>query len=127
MFNGMAHVSIGVTDLDRSISFYRDTLGMTVTGRRELPTGVMLVTLSGGNDTEVELTYIPTAGERAPVDPAIGLRHIAFFVSDIDESVATLKAKGIAFHREPSPKGSAIRVAFFRDPDGVDIELVEKR
>ena len=126
MLGRMAHACIGVLDLEKSVSFYTSVLGMKETMRRTLPNGTVLVMMNSGGETEIELTY---QGPKPPAVPAprdSGLRHVAFFVGDIDVAVRTLKEKGVEFYREPGPKGSAPRVAFFRDPNGADIELMQQ-
>jgi len=125
VFSAMCHVGVGVSDLERSIRFYTEVLEMNLTARRELPNGTVLAMLSCASGTEVELIYRKEPGPTAPESIGIGIRHIAFSVPDIDASVSVLKSRGVSFHREPAAKPAPMRVAFFRDPDGVDIELVE--
>ena len=122
MLSKMAHTCIGVQDLDRAVKFYTETLGMTVTARRKLPSGSTLVLVSPGGDTEIELTHNKAFVPRAQGE-FFGLRHIAFWVEDLDAVVTQLKARGVSFYREPGPGQN---VAFFKDPEGVDIELMEQ-
>jgi lactoylglutathione lyase len=122
----MAHVCIGVQDLDKSVAFYRDVLGMQETGRRTLPNGTTLVMMNSGGKTEIELVHRGRQDGGAPGALQVGLRHIAYLVSDIDAAVAALRQKGVEFYREPGPKRPGLRVAFFRDPDGADIELMQE-
>jgi lactoylglutathione lyase len=122
----MAHACIGVEDLEKSVSFYTDVLGMKETERRTLANGTTLVMMNSGGETEVELTYRGQPQAAAPAPRYVGLRHVAFFVSDIDATVKALKEKGVEFYREPGPKGAPARAAFFRDPNGADIELMQK-
>lgn len=126
MLGHMAHVCIGVGDLDKSVAFYRDILGMNETARRTLPNGTTLVMMNSGGKTEIELIYRSRQQGGTPSASQVGLRHIAYFVDDIDAMVAALKQKGVEFYREPGPKGTGLRVAFFRDPDGADIELMQE-
>jgi lactoylglutathione lyase len=125
LFVGMAHTCIGVTDLDKMVGFYTNTLGMTVTGRRQMPTGATLVLVSTGQGAQIELTHNPAFSPREPAPDCTGLRHVAFYVDDIMATVSALKAKGISFYREPDPNTGS-RVAFFKDPEGTDIELMQK-
>ncbi len=126
MLGLMAHACVGVLDLHKSVSFYTNVLGMKETMRRTLPSGTVIVMLNSGGETEVELTYRRQEGAAAPSSRDVGLRHIAFFVDDVDIAVSTLKEKGVEFYREPGPKGSWPRAAFFRDPNGADIELMQR-
>jgi catechol 2,3-dioxygenase-like lactoylglutathione lyase family enzyme len=62
----------------------------------------------------------------APQSPYMGLEHIGLFVTDIDDVVAELKAKGAAFTMEPTTIYPGTRIAFLRGPEGVSIELVDR-
>jgi glyoxylase I family protein len=113
--------------MDRSIRFYTETLGMKLTGRRALPNGVVIAMVSAGGTAEIEIIHNPNR-EWPPSggSDVIGLRHVAFWVKDVDGVVAELKGRGVEFYREPAPKGSPVRVAFFRDPDNTAVELMER-
>jgi len=62
-----------------------------------------------------------------PTEPHTGLDHFGFLVDNLDEAVAELKAKGAQFATEPRVIPSGIKIAFVRGPDGVRIELVQRR
>jgi glyoxylase I family protein len=111
---GLHHVSINVSDLDRSVAFYTETLGLAVDPNRPglAVDGVWLNLPSG------QLHLI--VGE---VPPANG-QHFAVGVSDLDDAVAELRGAGVAV-RGPFPVGDA-RQAFVSDPDGNAIELQAK-
>jgi len=61
-----------------------------------------------------------------PVTPVQGLDHIGFFVRDLDDVIALLKAKGVVFTTEPHNPRPGIRVCFVRGPQGISIELLER-
>lgn len=133
----IAHTCIGVSDLDRALGFYRDGLGLAVTGRTDLPQGTILVLLKcpQGGDELIELAYRPD--NRSPVGdggpgavpaPAVGQRHVAFYVSDVRAAVAALELAGfIVTRRPPMPGQDGSPIAFVKDPDGTDVELMERR
>lgn len=128
MIEGMAHIQINVADLERSVAFYRDILGFPVVRTFERP-GRRFVFLSVAGHGEVELigsTASPSAVGSGNPGP-FGLQHIALRVTDIEQSYHELRAKGVSFLEDRSnfrqPNGP--RIAFFTDPDGVVLELVE--
>jgi catechol 2,3-dioxygenase-like lactoylglutathione lyase family enzyme len=136
------HVGIVVRDLDLSLTFYRDLLGLSVI--REMDEeGVFLdailgtekarvrtVKLAGtAGETQVELLSftdpVPEIGA-APTLFRAGPTHVAFTVGDLDGIYRRMTAAGITFTTDPqlSPDGRA-KVTFCRDPDGTALELVE--
>ncbi len=125
MVTGIGHVCIGVSDLDRAIEFYTRKLGFELAGRRTLASGVTLATLKvpgeGGEGAALELYHHPAAAEG-------GLRHVGLLVDDVWKAAAYLKEMGVTFHRDPpAPEAkNAPAIAFFRDPDGVEIEILEE-
>lgn len=133
----IAHTCIGVSDLDRALAFYRDGLGLEVAGRSDLPQGTVLVLLRcpQGGDELIELAYRPDnrspvsdGGPGAVPSPAVGQRHVAFYVDDVRAAVAALETAGFAITRRPPPSGQGgSLIAFVKDPDGTDVELMEHR
>jgi catechol 2,3-dioxygenase-like lactoylglutathione lyase family enzyme len=136
------HVGIVVGDLERSLHFYRDLLGLQIERLMDesghfvetilgLP-GVRVTTakLRGAEGpTLVELLHFrePVGVRREPMSPlTLGLTHIALTVDDVDATYQRLSKAGIAFIEAPqvSPTGLA-KVAFCRDPEGTLIELVQ--
>jgi lactoylglutathione lyase len=122
-----------VGDLQRSIDFYTDVLGMQllrVTRRPEQQYDLAFVGYDGGNpgQAEIELTY-NYGVERYEAGNAYG--HIAIGVADVAATCATLRDKAAALggtiSREPGPvKGGSTMIAFITDPDGYKIELIER-
>lgn len=105
------HVSVNVTDPERSIAFYTDVLGGTVRGDRpDLGIGGSWIDLGASQVHLVQSTVPPSLGQ-----------HFAILVADLDEVVEEMRAKGIAVG-EPMVVGSD-RQAFVEDPDGNVIEL----
>lgn len=141
MVKEIRHSGIAVSDLERSVSFYRDLLGFRVY-KEMLESGPhmdAMLALKGVQVTTVKMSA-PGGGaiellkfHSHPEDRAarlnvhqVGITHLAFTVESIDEAFDKLTSKGIEFNSKPqnSPDGYA-RVAFCRDPDGNLLEMVE--
>lgn len=120
MFGRMDHVQVEVADMEKALAFYQGMAGMKVAWDRVLPTGVRLVMLSGAGETRLEL-----ASGAATATPG-RIKHVGYEVADLDETIRKLEVAGFAFHRKPQ-KPEDSRIAFFRDPDGSEIELLEEK
>ena len=120
------HTMVRVRDLDESLRFYRDGLGLREVRRIENPKGrFTLVFLSADDspDAEIELTYNWPA-EGAPGEDygsARNFGHLAFRVDDIYATCAHLQAMGITINRPPRDG----HMAFVRSPDLISIELLQ--
>lgn len=107
MLKRIAHINLGVIDLEKAEAFYRDILGLRRVRVMDLTEGRRLLLMSPGGECELELYYHP----KGPVDrpagsAALGYRHVAFAVDDIYVAVDTLKAKGIAFTASANPSST---------------------
>ena len=135
------HFGIAVKDMERSLKFYRDLLGLEIMREMDEAGGyidnmlalkdvnVKTVKLSANNGvTLVELLQFNShsGDEKNKQIYDIGPSHLAFTVNNLDESYEILKNAGIEFNSEPqlSPDGYA-KVIFCKDPDGTLVELVE--
>lgn len=123
----LLHTMIRVSDLERSVRFYTDVLGLREQRRKVLEKAdATLVFLDDGSGHHaIELTYNHD-GRRYELGNQFG--HFALGVGDLEATRGELAAKGIEFSRGPyrvSEGGSMI--AFIRDPDGIEIELIETR
>jgi catechol 2,3-dioxygenase-like lactoylglutathione lyase family enzyme len=141
MVKAIRHAGIVVTDMERSVRFYGDLLGLkvvkdfwekgeyidSITGLEGVYLHMVKLTAKDGSMIEL-LQYkshpCPSGSERRLCD--IGCTHVAFTVDDIKLQYSRLKEQGVEFLSVPSvsPDGYA-KVAFCRDPDGFFIELVE--
>ena len=125
----LLHTMIRVADLDRSIAFYCDILGMKVLSQRDFPSGKFtLVFIGYGPETShavLELTY---NWERDEYKHGDAFGHLAIAVNDIDKTVGAMKERGVTVTREPGPMkfGGHAVIAFIKDPDGYVIELIER-
>lgn len=122
------HVTLTVSDLERSIEFYRDTLGLKVLGKIEQPDAGLTIVYFEAGEGVLELFYFSDEedsdlNEREDTD--IGLQHIGFGVSNVDEVADKLRRNDVEFTLEPMDAGGGVRIAFFKDPDGILLELVE--
>ena len=116
------HAMVRVSDLEASMAFYRDALGLVETRRRDYPQGrFTLVYLAAPEnpEVEVELTYNYDAEDYGG---ARNFGHLAFAVDDIYATCAHLQAKGVTVLRPPRDG----RMAFVRSPDQISIELLQK-
>ena len=119
------HIAIICSDYDRAKEFYIDKLGFELIREEYRPAiGDYLRMLRQG-DTTLELFIKPNYPERVTNPEAKGLRHLAFHVEEIEPAVAWLNGMGIETEpiREDLVNGG--RFTFFRDPDGLPLELHE--
>ena len=125
----LLHTMLRVGNLQRSIDFYTQAMGMTLlrtTDRPEQKYSLAFVGYgSNPEHAEIELTY-NYGVDRYELGTAYG--HIALGVPDVYAACATIKAKGGNITREPGPvKGGNTVIAFVTDPDGYKIELIERK
>jgi lactoylglutathione lyase len=116
-----------VKDMEESIKFYRDTLGLKLTSRREIPENkaeIAFISGEGSNNIAVELTYWIEKKDWTDGDQ---LDHIAFIVEDVPKTIEELRRKGVEIAKEPySLKGSKSTIAFIKDPNGIWLELIQR-
>ena len=129
----LLHTMLRVGDLQRSIRFYTEVLGMTLLRTTERPEQKYDLAFVGygrnPEHAEVELTY-NYGVEKYDVGTAFG--HLAIGVPDVAATCAAVRDKAAALGgsitREPGPvKGGTTVIAFVTDPDGYKIELIERR
>ncbi len=119
------HTMLRVGDLERSVRFYTELLGMKELRRRDVPDGkYTLVFVGYGDGPEVELTY-NYGVETYDLGSAFG--HLALGVPDIAATCDKVRAGGGKVAREPGPvKFGTTVIAFVEDPDGYKIELIQR-
>ncbi len=123
----MLHTMLRVGDLDKSIAFYCDILGMKLLRRKDYPGGEFTLAFVGYGEekenTVIELTYNWGVSE---YDLGKGYGHIALGVDDIYGTCDRIKAQGGKVSREPGPmKHGTTVIAFVEDPDGYKVELIQ--
>ncbi|BFU95312.1 MAG: putative lactoylglutathione lyase [Nitrospira sp.] len=118
------HTRMRVSDLDRTIRFYVEVLGLKVLERKTSPRGSQLAFLQVPNSDElIELTSFPPSG---PVQVQEDLVHLAFQVDNLEDTIAALGAKGVRITDGPTTTSSGSRFIFIDAPDGYEIELIER-
>ena len=123
------HTMIRVRDLDASLRFYTDLLGMKLLRKRDYPTGEFTLAFVGygdeGSNTVIELTH--NWGQAEPYDLGSAFGHLAVGVPDVYKTCERLAAAGVKIPRPAGPMahGGSV-IAFIEDPDGYRIELVQR-
>lgn len=126
----LLHTMLRVGDLDRSVGFYTNVLGMKLLRTSENPEykySLAFVGFGNGNpeQAEIELTYNWGQNE---YDLGTAYGHIALGVDDIHATCERIRSAGGNITREPGPvKGGTTVIAFITDPDGYKIELIERK
>lgn len=118
------HTRLRVSDIDRTIAFYTNVLGLEVVERKTSPRGSHLAFLAVPNSEElIELCSFPASG---PVKVQEDLVHLAFEVGDLDETIKALEANGVPITDGPTRTSSGSRFIFIDAPDGYEVELIER-
>lgn len=126
MVKKLLHTRMRVNDIERTVRFYQEALGLTVSRRHTSPRGAQLVFLATpASDEEIELCQMP-AGQSPAVQVQPDLMHLAFEVDDLAAFEAELKRKGYALSDGPTKTSSGSVIAFIDAPEGYEIELIEK-
>jgi len=121
----LLHTRYRVNDLERTVKFYRDVLGLEEIRRHKSPRGSELVFLRApGSTEEIEITFFPAAGS-VQVQP--DLTHLAFEVVSLAEFEKHLAKLGVKFSDGPTTTSSGSTFAFIDAPEGYEVELIEQR
>ena len=119
------HIAIIASDYQKAKEFYIDKLGFTLIREVYRPEQDDYLRMLQLGDTCLELFIKPNYPERVTNPEAKGLRHLAFHVEDIEPAVAWLNSLGIETEPVRVDKVNGGRFTFFRDPDGLPLELHE--
>lgn len=125
----MLHTMLRVGELERSIHFYTEVLGMKLLRRNDYPEGRFTLAFVGYGDesdhTVLELTH---NWDTPTYDLGSGFGHIAVEVDDAYQACAEVKRQGGTVSREAGPmKHGSTVIAFVEDPDGYKIEFIQKK
>ncbi|MGF1990143.1 MAG: SMU1112c/YaeR family gloxylase I-like metalloprotein [Nostoc sp. ZfuVER08] len=123
---GIHHVAIICSDYHRSKNFYVETLGFTIiaeTFRAERNS--YKLDLQVGENAQIELFSFPSPPQRFTSPEACGLRHLAFKVDDIKQTVDYLNSQGIATENIRIDELTGKKFTFFKDPDNLPLEIYE--
>ncbi len=120
----LLHTRYRVNDLEKTVKFYKDVLGLEEARRHESPRGSKLVFLkTPGSEELIEITYFPAGG---PVHVQPDLTHLAFEVDSLDEFAKHLATLGIKYSDGPTKSSSGNTFAFIDAPEGYEIELIQQ-
>ena len=121
----LLHTSVTVKDMDRSIKFYTEIMGMKLIRRHEIPQNNAEIAFLGteGTTHNIELTMW---NDGRPYTEGDQLDHIAFSVGDMDSEISKMRLAGVEIAKEPYRLGET-RLSFIKDPNGIWIELIEEK
>jgi lactoylglutathione lyase len=120
----LLHTRMRVSDMDQTINFYTNVLGLEVLERKVSPRGSHLAFLKVPDSEElIELCSFPPSG---PVRVQEDLVHLAFQVENLDDTIEQLGAKQIRITDGPTKTSSGSRFIFIDAPDGYEVELIER-
>ena len=121
----LLHTRYRVNDLERTVKFYRDILGLAEVKRHKSPRGSELVFMqAAGSEELIELCHFPGS---EPVKCQPDLTHLAFEVDNLAKFEKHLAAHGLKFSDAPTTSSSGTTFAFVDAPEGYEIELIEKK
>lgn len=120
----LLHTRYRVNDLERTVRFYKDVLGLQEIRRHKSPRGSELVFLKAPESEElIEITYFPGSG---PVQVQPDLTHLAFEVESLEAFAKHLESLGIKYSDGPTISSTGTAFAFIDAPEGYEIELIQK-
>lgn len=120
----LLHTRYRVNDLEKTVQFYKEVLGLEEVRRHKSPRGSSLVFLKAPESEElIEITHFPPSGN-VQVQP--DLTHLAFEVESLEEFEKHLAAKGIKYSDGPYLKENGSGFAFIDAPEGYEIELLQR-
>ena len=119
----LLHTRYRVNDLERTVKFYKDVLGLEEVRRHKSPRGSELVFVKAPESDElIELCFFPSSG---PVQVQPDLTHLAFEVPDLEAFGKHLASLGLKFSDGPTKSSSGSIFAFIDAPEGYEIELIQ--
>ena len=123
------HTMVRVGDLDRSLAFYTEILGMRELRRTDYPTGRFTLAFVGyGPESEGAVLELTHNWDTSSYDIGSGFGHVAIEVADAYAACEQIKTRGGKVVREAGPmKHGTTVIAFVEDPDGYKIELIQKK
>jgi lactoylglutathione lyase len=120
----LLHTRYRVNDIEQTVRFYRDVLGLDEVRRHKSPRGSELVFLKAPeSEEEIEICCFPSGGD-VKVQP--DLTHLAFEVDSLNEFARHIAKFGLGFSDGPTPTSTGSLIAFVDAPEGYEIELIQK-
>lgn len=124
MVKKLLHTRMRVNDLERTVKFYEQALGLKVARRSVSPRGAEIVFLATPNsEEEIEICQLPNSPS-VQVQP--DLMHLAFEVDNLQTFSADLEKRGFKLSDGPTKTSSGSTIAFIDAPEGYEIELIER-
>jgi lactoylglutathione lyase len=124
MVNKLLHTRYRVTDLEKTVAFYRDVLGLEEVDRKVSPRGSKLVFLkTPGSEELIEICEFAASG---PVIVGPDLTHLAFEVDDIEAFAKHAAEKGCPLSDGPTRTSNGSIIAFVDAPEGYEVELIQR-
>ena len=124
MVKKLLHTRYRVADLEKTVAFYRDVLGLTEVDRKVSPRGSTLVFLKAPQSEElIEICHYPASG---PVIVGPDLTHLAFSVDDLAAFAKHAASKGYPLSDGPTPTSNGSIFAFVDAPEGYEIEIIQR-
>ncbi|MEH1949456.1 MAG: VOC family protein [Nostoc sp.] len=124
---GIHHVAIICSDYDRSKAFYVETLGFPIIQETfRAARNSYKLDLKVAENIQIELFSFPNPPERPSKPESCGLRHLAFQVDDVEETVVYLKSKGLEVESIRVDEITGKQYTFFKDPDNLPLEIYER-
>ena len=124
MVKKLLHTRMRVNDLERTVKFYEEILGLRVGRRHTSPRGAQLAFIRTPNsDEEIELCQLP---DSPPVQVQPDLMHLAFEVEDLGKFAAEIAKKGQKLSDGPTKTSSGSVIGFLDAPEGYEIELIQR-
>jgi lactoylglutathione lyase len=124
MVKKLLHTRYRVADLEKTVSFYRDVLGLKEIRRQTSGRGSQLVFFKApDSDEEIEICKFDESG---PIVVGPDLTHLAFEVDDIEQFARASAQKGYPLSDGPHPNGKGGAIAFIDAPEGYEIELIQR-
>ncbi len=124
MVTKLLHTRYRVSDLEKTISFYKDVLGLEEIRRHTSPRGSQLVFLKApDSEEEIEICKFDESG---PVQVGPDLTHLAFEVDDLEAFAKEAAAKGHPLSDGPTKTGSGSVIGFVDAPEGYEVELIQR-
>lgn len=126
IFKSVNHAAVIVSDLEKSSDFYIGKLGFKLLKKIDRPEKKSVILyLDAGENVVLEIFSFPHPPERLTYPEACGLRHLAFNVDDFDGALVKLASLGIRTEAVSTDERTKKRMTFFKDPDGLPLEICE--
>ncbi|MCF8043434.1 MAG: VOC family protein [Desulfarculaceae bacterium] len=118
-------MGVVVSDIEASLAFYRDTLGLTYVGTNDVGFGTLHRLRFGTSDFKLIDPAKPAPAGPKGLTASLGLRYVTFVITNLDEVCEKLVSQGVTYEIEPVEIRPGVRIAMVHDPDGNVVEFVQ--